>query len=328
MRKRHLKRISAFILFTLLILTGCSQNESVFTEAQGPTPIPTQTSTPEPSETSATQSDNYEDVYLTLDSIKKSEDGGKEIIIAWHNGTDKEIQYGENFSVYLVSGSGINQSLKYRSELKEETWTKVSPYSQKRSLYKADDASFWEKGEYLIFCEFYGEDGNAYKVRLEFTLRRGIPDPSEIVPPGEYHESTQVRLPYFEETVRDEMLKMAVNRYNTGDHRPLFMFNTYDEYEKFKGVIGVTNNENMAYDKEFFEGNTLFAVYTRGSGSHNYEVKTLDIDGENMCIYIYNLNDPDFGSDDDVTKLVLVELEKSRIKDCTAFDAIMFRPMK
>lgn len=92
---------------------------------------------------------------------------------------------------------------------------------------------------------------------------------------------------------------------------------SYDEIQSFETAI-------QDFDDEFFAEYSLFVVYvSANSGSLRFGVNSVYNDGEDFCIYIEQLNDPENVTNDMAGWFILLPELKSAVKGCTTFDAQM-----
>ena len=116
---------------------------------------------------------DYEGVYITIKSIDKDEGGQNIFNIVWHNETDKEITYGEMFTVeYKVGEEWID------TDFDEERFFATIGYSLKKNKtisksYTAEHLDLSESGTYRFMVPFSVKEGDkyvSYKAWAEFTV--------------------------------------------------------------------------------------------------------------------------------------------------------------
>lgn len=98
----------------------------------------------------------------------------------------------------------------------------------------------------------------------------------------------------------------------------VFSFNeSYDEIQSFETAI-------QKFDDSFFAEYSLFVVYvSSNSGSLRFGVNSVYNDGDNFCVYIEQLNNPENVSDDMAGWFILLPQKKILIEGCESFDAQM-----
>lgn len=116
---------------------------------------------------------DYEGVYITIKSIDKDEGGQNIFNIVWHNETDKEITYGEMFTVeYKVGEEWID------TDFDEERFFATIGYSLKKNKtisksYTAEHLDLSKSGTYRFMVPFSVKEGDkyvSYKAWAEFTV--------------------------------------------------------------------------------------------------------------------------------------------------------------
>lgn len=121
-------------------------------------------------------------------------------------------------------------------------------------------------------------------------------------------------------------------------HLPVFCFETAEELEGFKerfgdyfamehsldGLIPSFADITSEMDETYFEGRTVFVVYTpSGSGSYRFGVDSIYMDGESLCIHIEETGHPEVYTCDMSGWFVVVSLEKALVEGVTDIDADM-----
>lgn len=141
-----------------------------------------------------------------------------------------------------------------------------------------------------------------------------------------YYEGNEL---YLAALNRDKMAISSVQ------HLPILKFETVDALEQFKtdfagqleldrGYDEVSSfaDNTKGMDRVYFEKYTVFAVYVpANSGSLRFGVNEIYNDGENFCIHIRQVNQPDVHTDDMAGWLITVPVEKSAVANCRYFDA-------
>jgi len=116
---------------------------------------------------------DYEGVYITIKSIDKDEGGQNIFNIVWHNETDKEITYGEMYTVeYKVGEEWMD------TDFDEERYFNTIGYSLKKNKtasksYTAEHLDISKRGTYRFMVPFSVKEGDkyvSYKTWAEFTV--------------------------------------------------------------------------------------------------------------------------------------------------------------
>ncbi len=116
---------------------------------------------------------DYEGVYITLDSIDKVEDGQNVFNVVWHNETDKEVTYGEMFTVeYKIGEEWMD------TDFDEERYFNTIGYLLKKNKttsksYTAEHLNISKNGTYRFLVPFSVNEGDkyiSYKAWVEFTV--------------------------------------------------------------------------------------------------------------------------------------------------------------
>ncbi len=122
-------------------------------------------------------------------------------------------------------------------------------------------------------------------------------------------------------------------------HLPVFKFDSLGELESFKKAYGGSLTMDMGYDEmpsfkeatasyddAFFENKSVVLVYvSSSSGSFRYGVTSVGLSGSDLSVGVYQSFDPEAYTANMAGWFITVELEKSDIKDCKSFDAVMVR---
>ena len=121
------------------------------------------------------------------------------------------------------------------------------------------------------------------------------------------------------------------NALNASENRislPLLKFDTIEEIEQFKTLLGEYslkdfNKVTEAFDEAFFAENTLmlFCIY-ESSSSYRFGVNSVFCDGNSFCVYVEQLNDPIPATQDITFWLVTFSVADSMIENCTEFNAV------
>ena len=116
---------------------------------------------------------DYEGVYITIKSIDKDEGGQNIFNIVWHNETDKEITYGEMYTVeYKVGEEWMD------TDFDEDRYFNTIGYSLKKNKtasksYTAEHLDLSKSGTYRFMVPFSVKEGDkyvSYKAWAEFKV--------------------------------------------------------------------------------------------------------------------------------------------------------------
>ncbi|MBP3938874.1 MAG: hypothetical protein IK955_05655 [Clostridia bacterium] len=119
-------------------------------------------------------------------------------------------------------------------------------------------------------------------------------------------------------------------------HLPIFRIDTNRDMKQFKskycneifineGYDEVPSFEEITsgYDEAFFKSNSLLIVYVEAnSGSFRFDASSVYCDGNSVCVYVKQANNPVVCTDDVVGWFITVTMEDSEILDCKYFDAV------
>ena len=116
---------------------------------------------------------DYEGVYITIKSIDKDEGGQNIFNIVWHNETDKEITYGEMYTVEYKSGEEWIDT-----DFDEERYFATIGYSLKKNKtvlksYTSEHLDISKSGTYRFMVPFSVKEGDkyvSYKTWAEFKV--------------------------------------------------------------------------------------------------------------------------------------------------------------
>ena len=120
-------------------------------------------------------------------------------------------------------------------------------------------------------------------------------------------------------------------------HLPIYKFDSLAELNQFKATFADVFSFNESYDEiqsfetaiqkfddSFFAEYSLFVVYvSSNSGSLRFGVNSVYNDGDNFCVYIEQLNNPENVSDDMAGWFILLPQQNILIEGCESFDAQM-----
>lgn len=117
-------------------------------------------------------------------------------------------------------------------------------------------------------------------------------------------------------------------------HLPIYKFDTYGEFYSFVQSLGEPSlvedyaeilsfaSATARYDEAFFAENTLMLVYvSASSGSYRYDVNSVFLEGEALCIHVEQTNDPDIVTNDITGWFITVAIPDTALGYCTEFDA-------
>ena len=125
-------------------------------------------------------------------------------------------------------------------------------------------------------------------------------------------------------------------------HLPVYKFDTKEELGAFKSTFKDTLTIDQghdetpsfeyitaAYDDSFFSKYSLILSYVEASsGSYRFGVSDVYCDAKSFCMYIEQLNNPESYTADMAGWLIVVEVNKEDIADCTSFDAQLGKPLE
>lgn len=117
---------------------------------------------------------DYAGVYLTLSSVDSSSEH-KKFNVVWHNETDQEFTFGEDFYIEILEND------EWKSVLKEdmivESIALVFPAnSTKEKTYSAEYFDLSKEGTYRIRCEFSPGDRKRYNTWVTFEVKKATAD--------------------------------------------------------------------------------------------------------------------------------------------------------
>ena len=97
----------------------------------------------------------------------------------------------------------------------------------------------------------------------------------------------------------------------------IFINESYDEVPSFEEITS-------GYDEAFFKSNSLLIVYVEAnSGSFRFDASSVYCDGNSVCVYVKQANNPVVCTDDVVGWFITVVIEDSEIFYCKYFDAVL-----
>ena len=130
---------------------------------------------------------DYVGVYITIKSIDKDEGGQNIFNIVWHNETDKEVTYGEMYTVeYKIGEEWMD------TDFDEERFFNTIGYSLKKNKtasksYIAEHLDISRGGTYRFLVPFSVKEGDkyvSYKAWAEFTVKNPVDLIYGFVPPA------------------------------------------------------------------------------------------------------------------------------------------------
>ena len=112
----------------------------------------------------------YDGVYLTIDSVEAESDGNKNFNVVWHNDTDKEVYYGESYSIEYKNGDEweiVDTGEFYFNEIAYL----LKPNSVAKMTYGTSIADVSKKGLYRIALRFSVEGEGGHFMWLQFEVK-------------------------------------------------------------------------------------------------------------------------------------------------------------
>lgn len=107
---------------------------------------------------------DFEGVYLTLEGI-----GETSISVTWHNETDKEITFGEGYSIEILPSTGEWTSVQKEEMSVPAIALLLMPQGEVRKSYSLSPFDLSRVGKYRLRCEFrYG--GNTCNTWVQFDV--------------------------------------------------------------------------------------------------------------------------------------------------------------
>lgn len=130
-------------------------------------------------------------------------------------------------------------------------------------------------------------------------------------------------------------LNTEMMKYSSVLHLPIYKFDTLDEFDQFKTSFGESlgidqkhdedlsfNEAAAVYDEAFFDKNSLILVYIGAdAGTCKFGVSSIFCDGNTFCIHVERLSEFEAAADDAGSRLIMVAVPDSMLKECTSFDA-------
>ena len=282
---------------------------------------------------------DYEGVYITLSSVDNSGEH-KKLNVVWHNETNQEFTFGEDFYIEILEND------KWKSVLTEDMIVTSIAHlfpakSTKEKTYSTEYFDLSKEGTYRVRCEFSPGDGKTYNTWIEFEVKKDGSEADSVQLGGtDVHDAFDIRISWANwldgTTVYEGCLNFDQLAISSVHHIPLHKFSSRSELDAFKARFGEDNsfddgyngksfNENTAdYDDAFFDENNLFLVYVdANSGSLQFDVNSIFNDGNCFSIYVNQTNDPEVVTDDMAGWFITIAVPKSATENCTVFDAIM-----
>ena len=124
---------------------------------------------------------------------------------------------------------------------------------------------------------------------------------------------------------------------NSVNHLPIYKFDTLSELEQFKNdfeddfLFKATYNDEKSFEKategvdeNFFNQYRMYLVYvSSNSGSYRYVIDNVVSEGDDFCIYVKQVNDPEVVTDNMAGWFAIFNQPKSDVKDYASYDAQM-----
>ena len=125
---------------------------------------------------------DFEGVYMTLNNVSTSA-----VSVTWHNETDKEILFGEGYSVEMLSSNGEWVST-LKGEIAFDAIALVLPSNGKLDKgYSLSPFDLSRVGNYRLRSEFY-VDGEKYSTWVEFSVTLEIAEQVNRIPDTDLSE--------------------------------------------------------------------------------------------------------------------------------------------
>ena len=124
--------------------------------------------------------------------------------------------------------------------------------------------------------------------------------------------------------------KVNYKQWNLWKNHPIFSVNTREELEVFitahdSQLYLSTKFAKVAeqYNDDFFKENSLLLVHVQSStGSYEFDVGSVDITKDSVCVHVIRTNDPQYITSDLAGWLITVAVPDSVVENCTTFDAV------
>ena len=140
-------------------------------------------------------------------------------------------------------------------------------------------------------------------------------------------------------TIPDGALNSELLQNDTSGHLPIFKLDTLKDLEEFKIKYESILSMDQSYDnvlsfdgvlnksqwnrEDFYNDNSLLLIYVPSpSGSLRFGVRDVVTEGDSICIYVEQKNDPEIFTEDMAGWLILVELDDEEANGYTSFDAV------
>ena len=159
----------------------------------------------------------YDGVYLTIDSVEAESDGNKIFNVVWHNDTDKEVYYGESYSIEYKNGDEweiVDTGEFYFNEIAYL----LKPNSVAKMTYGTSIADVSKKGLYRIALRFSVEGEGGHFMWLQFEMKE---DKKETVKSEDSIEQLKEKFPHYFNPSYGNLLEvyiwqMAEGQYSCG----------------------------------------------------------------------------------------------------------------
>lgn len=112
---------------------------------------------------------DYNGVYVSVESIDTDSDGDKVFHVVWHNDTEKEVIYGEMFTIEYWNGddwTAVNKG----DVIFHSIGYSLKPNSTAEKLYSAQSFDLSKNGTYRFLSYFSNGDGKEYTTCVIFAI--------------------------------------------------------------------------------------------------------------------------------------------------------------
>ena len=247
------------------------------------------------------------------------------ITVKWHNNTDGEFTYGENFSLKRYKNGKWENCAKGDVFFHDIAYI-LNANSSSEQTYYFDSFDVSKAGKYKF------ETGSSNEFSIEFVLAETketvdgfsqLSNGAEIIDinfGGEEGEKL------FESLCQNDHMLLQK------DHLPVVYIESKkqlseisDKMAEYFSLEREYNDEIVKYDEAFFEQNDLLMIYVwEGSGSVRHEITGLKKDQNNVLTVTINRRVPEAGTADMAGYAVVVPISKQIAHGCS-FDAIITR---
>ncbi len=187
-----------------------------------------------------------EGIYLTLESLTDTS-----VSVIWHNDTDKEVTFGEWYSIELwQDGEWVNM---LKDELiVPEIALLLMPHGEHSKTYSTKPFDLSKQGLYRLRCEFYPGNGERKNTWVEF----------DVGEKGEYTLTIANNMPLVDE------LK---DKYESGEEITLKLYSVTEQYYR----VRVNGKEINA--SSFDMDHTVF-IFTMPARDTVVEIEEVSVD--------------------------------------------------